>query len=380
MYKLCLLCGSKFEAIGHRLYCGEACQNNSKKKHAREQWLINKFKHIKHPDMYNKEKQCAICSKTFKADIRHPNQRTCSKKCKVKATYEKNKKLKYILLEKKCIICGKSFLPDRNYPQINSCSLKCGRKVSYGKHKQLKYILKERICSLCNRSFMPDRNHPLAKCCSAKCRNKFWAKRNYEKSKKINLEKSKRYRLKYPEKIKEYTKRLVESGKANINAKRWRERNLDRAKELHKKQYWKHRDKVLDYAKRYRQTEAGKISHRASEKNRQFKEKSKLIIDFSVTRIIQDKIRQRDNDLCVYCHKKPDEITFDHMIAQENKGSNSINNLVVACMSCNGSKRDMFLEEWLKSEYCKLNKITKESINPVVFELLNKQREQKRLN
>ena len=43
-----------------------------------------------------------------------------------------------------------------------------------------------------------------------------------------------------------------------------------------------------------------------------------------------------------------------------------IDNISLCCMSCNASKGAKTLEKWLKSDYCKRNKIDGDSVAQVV--------------
>ncbi len=49
--------------------------------------------------------------------------------------------------------------------------------------------------------------------------------------------------------------------------------------------------------------------------------------------------------ICVYC-KKAKANTKDHIIPLSKGGTNYIDNIVPACVSCNSSKRDKILMEW----------------------------------
>ncbi|MBI2658598.1 HNH endonuclease [Candidatus Woesearchaeota archaeon] len=337
-------------------------------------------------------RNCKFCGNSFEPSIKHPNQNSCNRTCSRKLYYKNNIKIfkkkfkeRYEKVKHYPRYKEKVRINQKNWSVQNPERVKeINRKYKENHKNEIlaklrKYELRENACVFCNTKFMPDRNHPMAKCCSQKCRTKLWAKNYPEKFKQINIEKSKRYRERHPEKIKEQSKKSVESGRANKNQKVWRERHLEKAKELRKKQYWKNPEREREKVKEWRQTEAGKLSHRADSKRRQYTRKSKLANDFPLTRKKQDYIPYRDNNTCVYCHVEPNIVTLDHIIAQENKGNNSVNNLVVSCRYCNASKQDKQLEIWLKSDYCKLKGITKESINPIVWNLLVKQKNQVKL-
>jgi 5-methylcytosine-specific restriction endonuclease McrA len=66
----------------------------------------------------------------------------------------------------------------------------------------------------------------------------------------------------------------------------------------------------------------------------------------------------RDSFRCVYCCKDlhgaaPTDITLDHVKAWIDGGSNSVNNLVTACHSCNCSRQDKPLSRFAGKETIK---------------------------
>ncbi len=58
---------------------------------------------------------------------------------------------------------------------------------------------------------------------------------------------------------------------------------------------------------------------------------------------------ERFGGLCVYCNKNKGD-TKDHIIPLSKGGTNFIDNIVPACRSCNSSKRDKTLLEWIKNK------------------------------
>lgn len=61
------------------------------------------------------------------------------------------------------------------------------------------------------------------------------------------------------------------------------------------------------------------------------------------------KLINRHDGCCVYCGIKPtnEPMQIDHVVPISKGGSNTIGNLLPACRSCNSSKRDKFLFQWL---------------------------------
>ena len=62
--------------------------------------------------------------------------------------------------------------------------------------------------------------------------------------------------------------------------------------------------------------------------------------------IIDEKEKLDASDACCYCGSQSD-LTLDHLIPQFKGGKHSADNLVVACRSCNSSKKALDLMEWM---------------------------------
>jgi 5-methylcytosine-specific restriction endonuclease McrA len=60
-------------------------------------------------------------------------------------------------------------------------------------------------------------------------------------------------------------------------------------------------------------------------------------------------IYRRDDYRCVYCQRDlaTEVATLDHVLACELGGTNDASNLVTACTTCNSSKRDLPLADFL---------------------------------
>lgn len=59
---------------------------------------------------------------------------------------------------------------------------------------------------------------------------------------------------------------------------------------------------------------------------------------------IQDRVRQRANSLCEYCHASEQwqyvEFTIEHVIPVTKNGTDDLDNLALACFHCNRKKSD----------------------------------------
>jgi hypothetical protein len=69
-----------------------------------------------------------------------------------------------------------------------------------------------------------------------------------------------------------------------------------------------------------------------------------LSVNRYISEETQNQVRQRANYLCEYCHASEQwqyvPFTVDHVIPLSKGGSNSIDNLALACFHCNRQKSD----------------------------------------
>lgn len=63
---------------------------------------------------------------------------------------------------------------------------------------------------------------------------------------------------------------------------------------------------------------------------------------------IRKFIFERDNYTCVYCGKRGTQLEVDHKIPFIHGGSDDVENLLTACVTCNRQKRDKSYEEFMK--------------------------------
>jgi hypothetical protein len=59
-----------------------------------------------------------------------------------------------------------------------------------------------------------------------------------------------------------------------------------------------------------------------------------------------EKLKAITSDACCYCNSQSD-LTLDHLIPRLKGGKHSADNYVVACRSCNSSKKALDLLEWM---------------------------------
>lgn len=111
-----------------------------------------------------------------------------------------------------------------------------------------------------------------------------------------------------------------------------------------------------DFCKSIRQKEIKKICrlrnvehHRAKSREYNTRRRCRLygIEALSLPEETRNRVFEIYGYQCMYCGKMPRKITVDHVLALANRGDNAITNLVPACKSCNSSKRDNYLLNWM---------------------------------
>ena len=66
---------------------------------------------------------------------------------------------------------------------------------------------------------------------------------------------------------------------------------------------------------------------------------------------VREYLLEKFNHTCAYCGDKNTPLNIDHIRPKSSGGSNRVSNLALACVSCNQSKNDLPVEEWLTSKY-----------------------------
>ena len=92
---------------------------------------------------------------------------------------------------------------------------------------------------------------------------------------------------------------------------------------------------------------------------------------WGIPKDVEDYVKQRDTD-CVYCRlefTKENKLrksmpSWEHIV--NDIRINGIDNITLCCISCNASKGAKLLETWFKSEYCKKQGITEETVAAIV--------------
>ena len=90
-----------------------------------------------------------------------------------------------------------------------------------------------------------------------------------------------------------------------------------------------------------------------------------------IPEVMEIEIRKRDKK-CVYCGIKfSQEIhpTWEHIINDEN--IITFENIVLCCRSCNSSKGQKLLKDWIETEYCKKKNISYNTVTPIIKNALD---------
>ena len=152
--------------------------------------------------------------------------------------------------------------------------------------------------------------------------------------------------------------------KARNRASEWFYDNRERARQAGKEQYQRNREERIQYSadwrkknpERYKEHNSRKWAdyspeqkekHLAHTRNRRAK-----ILQAEGTHTAKDieNIFNAQGGLCFYCGIILDTYHVDHYYPVSKGGSNSKENLVVACPHCNWSKNDKLPDEFLNSD------------------------------
>lgn len=234
-------------------------------------------------------------------------------------------------------------------------------------------IIGWRKCEICGKD-MPITNRRLdAKYCSKKCRRVVF---------KLHFpDYNKQYYQKNKERMKEKNREnyLVKRKENLVRAKIWREKNKDKKKEQDKKWRTRNRDKIRtkdreyyhnirrfdkDYRakvtlrqKKKRLMPEGKVKMKEENYKRRFskhiwviRKKGYIPSNFLKWQLVK---KFKGINECYYCGSKK-ELALDHIAPLSKYNINEIWNFVLACKTCNSSKKDKDPSLWAKEKSIKL--------------------------
>lgn len=165
--------------------------------------------------------------------------------------------------------------------------------------------------------------------CSS-CRMIEWKSRHPE-YKKIHAEREKKWRAEHPKEQKEREDRRTKTPKRIA----WQ-------KQHHKQYYAEHREELCEYASQWRRANPEQRDHYKKQRRARV-----LNLPDTLTLEEWDAILERFNHSCVYCQRTDQELVKDHLIPAVMGGGFTAENIVPACTSCNCSKSDTPVEEFI---------------------------------
>lgn len=178
-----------------------------------------------------------------------------------------------------------------------------------------------------------------------------------DKNKESYLERRREQYKNDPERHKKYAIEYYQRNRDECNekSKEWKKRNPEQVKILKKRYYWRNREQILEGRKSKREyyrdlrrqwREKNRIHVRVKNRNRYA---LKMGAYGSHTAQEFEELCKSYNWECTYCRTKMNimTVTEDHVIPLSRGGSNLIENIVPACMSCNISKSNKNLLDFL---------------------------------
>lgn len=148
--------------------------------------------------------------------------------------------------------------------------------------------------------------------------------------------------------------------KTRERAAKWFLDNIERARENRKKQYQNNREKAIADARKWREENIDKYKeynrehHKCSYPNNKERincntrnRRAKIAgLSGKHTKKDIDNLFVKQSGKCFYCGDILNTYQVDHVIPVSRGGSNSPDNLVLACEFCNKSKGNRLPEEW----------------------------------
>lgn len=168
------------------------------------------------------------------------------------------------------------------------------------------------------------------------------------------------------EKNRQYSEQYYADNKETVLAKQRKRYSDNRTAVLAKRKkciadnkqyyisYWRryqsnNKESVALQQQKYHRTEKGRLASRSRDAKRRM-HKMNTVGSYTAKELQEQLVRQ--NHKCYYCHKKlGDERRSwhaDHIVPLSRGGTNFIDNIVLACSTCNLSKKDKLLHEWTK--------------------------------
>lgn len=122
-------------------------------------------------------------------------------------------------------------------------------------------------------------------------------------------------------------------------------RRTDKSRERWRRYYRSAKRKAT--RRKYEESTRGKAVRRSIEQRYRAKRKGLAKDDNPITADIWEAIKVRHGSCCIYCGKKSQRLTMDHIIPLARGGLHIPENIVPACHSCNSQKHTKPMLAWL---------------------------------
>nr|WP_290224168.1 HNH endonuclease [Trichocoleus desertorum] len=191
---------------------------------------------------------------------------------------------------------------------------------------------------------------------------KVCAKANYEANKEEDNRRSKAWREANPDKVRASGKAYREANKDKIKA--YREANKERKAEQWKQYHIANREERnakqrafnateegkrynRNWQRRYLKTPQGKLYDRKAKFKRRARKKGVHNHQYSSAQV--NELLTVFHQRCAYCESE-ERLTLDHFIPIFSGGPDCLGNLVIACHTCNSSKKNHDPREWFMKQ------------------------------
>lgn len=127
----------------------------------------------------------------------------------------------------------------------------------------------------------------------------------------------------------------------------WANRNAEKMNKSRKNWRVNNQQQTAEYYREYKAENREKI--RTKDAKRRATKKQALVIPFTDSEWLK-KYRHQFQGCCAYCQQRISfaALSQDHLIPLVKGGEHSLRNLIPACKSCNCSKHDSDVFEWLR--------------------------------
>lgn len=148
------------------------------------------------------------------------------------------------------------------------------------------------------------------------------------------------------EKVRQSQRRwfLANRGQADAASAKWRAENPEKYTEYQKKWSAENKDKINSKAKRYYDSNKEICIERSNLQSHARRSALKGDI-FPIA--LWRQLTKWFGDWCPYCGESNKKLTVDHVVPISKGGTNSIENLIPCCGSCNSSKGNKSMEDWI---------------------------------